>query len=336
MSEHNSTIGVLGAGSWGTALAVHLARNGHRVILWGRSAEHIGKLDSERCNNRYLPGVEFPASLEVEADLKALVAETKDLWLVVPSHALRAMLERLAELDCSGLRLVLACKGLEHGSSSLPHEVVTDVLGDDVPLAVASGPTFAGEVGRGLPTAITVASGDAAYAEEIVDLLFSDCLRPYASADLIGVEVAGAVKNVIAIGAGVSDGLHFGANARVALITRGLAEIIRLGTAMGAHSETFIGLAGVGDLILTCTDNQSRNRRMGLALAEGASVNDAREKIGQVVEGVKAAATVHRLAARLGIEMPITAVVYRMLYEELGAEDAASLLMERRPRREDD
>ncbi len=334
MSGH-TTIGVLGAGSWGTALAVHLARNGHRVVLWGRSADQVAKLDDERCNERYLPGVGFPDSLELEADLDAVLARTRDLWLVVPSHALREMLELIGRHGHDGLRLVLACKGLEHGSSSLPHEVVADVLGGDIPLAVVSGPTFAGEVGRGLPTAITVASLDATFADEIVNLLFSDCLRPYATADLIGVEVAGAVKNVIAIGAGVSDGLQFGANARVALITRGLAEIIRLGGALGAHSETFIGLAGVGDLILTCTDNQSRNRRMGLALAQGASLTDARAQIGQVVEGVQAAATVHRLAGRLGVEMPITAVVYRMLYEELTPADAVSLLMERKPRRED-
>jgi glycerol-3-phosphate dehydrogenase (NAD(P)+) len=328
-------IGLLGAGSWGTALAVHLARNGHRVILWGRSPDHIAKLDRDRCNARYLPGVTFPDGLELEADIDAVLAQTSDLWFVVPSHALRETLELVAARACRPLRAVLACKGLEHGTSSLPHEVVAEVLGKDIPLAVASGPTFAGEVGRGLPTAMTVASADAAFADQIVSLLYSDCFRPYASADLVGVEVAGAVKNVIAIGAGVSDGLHFGANARVALITRGLAEIIRLGTALGAHSETFVGLAGVGDLVLTCTDDQSRNRRMGLSLAEGFSQSAARERIGQVVEGVQAAATVHQLAARAGVDMPITATVYRMLYEDLSPVDAVGVLMGRKPRRED-
>jgi glycerol-3-phosphate dehydrogenase (NAD(P)+) len=320
---------VLGSGSWGTALAVHLARMGHRAILWGIETEELEAMARERVNRRYLPDVSLPDGLEIEHDFGRAVAQADQLLVVVPSHAFREVLERARPLLRAGQRVAWATKGFELATGKLPHEVAAEVLGPGVPTAVLSGPTFAKEVGAGLPSAMTVASRDDAFAMALARSLSGENFRAYASADMVGVEVGGATKNVLAIGAGISDGLGFGANTRVALITRGLAELMRLGVALGAERETFMGLAGLGDLVLTCTDNQSRNRRCGLLLAAGRTPAEAQAEIGQVVEGVLAARAVHDVARRHGVEMPICEQVYRVLYEGAPAKEAVYALMGR-------
>ena len=323
------TVAVLGSGSWGTALAVHLARSGHRVILWGIETAELEAMARDRVNERYLPGVRLPDGLEIEHDFARAVAAAEQLLLVVPSHAFREVLERAKPLLRPGQRVAWATKGFELSTGKLPHQVADEVLGPGVPTAVLSGPTFAKEVGAGLPSAMTVASRDENYAMSLARSFSAENFRVYASGDMVGVEVGGATKNVLAIGAGISDGLGFGANTRVALITRGLVELTRLGVALGADKETFMGLAGLGDLVLTCTDNQSRNRRFGLALASGKTPEQAQAEIGQVVEGVLAARAVYEVARRLGVVMPITEQIYRVLYEGAPAKDAVYALMGR-------
>jgi glycerol-3-phosphate dehydrogenase (NAD(P)+) len=323
------TVAVLGSGSWGTALAVHLARSGHRVILWGIETAELDSMARDRVNERYLPGVRLPDGLEIEHDFARAVAGAGQLLVVVPSHAFREVLERTKPLLRPGQRVAWATKGFELSTGKLPHQVADEVLGPGVPTAVLSGPTFAKEVGAGLPSAMTVASRDEHYAMDLARSFSGENFRVYASGDMVGVEVGGATKNVLAIGAGISDGLGFGANTRVALITRGLVELTRLGVALGADRETFMGLAGLGDLVLTCTDNQSRNRRFGLALASGRTPEQAQAEIGQVVEGVLAARAVHEVARRVGVEMPITEQIYRVLYEGAPAKDAVYALMGR-------
>jgi glycerol-3-phosphate dehydrogenase (NAD(P)+) len=322
-------IAVLGAGSWGTALAIQFARAGHPTLLWGRDAAQLATMAGARLNARYLPGAAFPDALEVEPDLSRAMARAPDLLLAVPSHAFRSTLESLRPHLGAGQRIAWATKGFELGTGRLPHEVAREVLGPGVPIAVLSGPTFAAEVGRGLPTAMTVASPDAAFAEDLATTLSGQNFRAYTSPDILGVEVGGAVKNVLAIGTGIADGMGFGANTRIALITRGLAEMTRLGLALGARRETFMGLAALGDLVLTCTDDQSRNRRFGLAIASGQSAADAARTIGQVVEGVQAARAVRLVAARAGVEMPIAEQVYAVLYEGRGVREAVRALMGR-------
>ena len=322
-------VAVLGSGSWGTALAVHLARTGHRTILWGIETEELVAMTRDRVNTRYLPGVSLPDRVEIEHDFARAVTESDQLLVVVPSHAFREVLERAKPLLRRGQRVAWATKGFELATGKLPHDVAAEVLGPSVPTAVLSGPTFAKEVGAGLPSAMTVASADAEYALQLARSISGENFRAYASSDMAGVEVGGAVKNVLAIGAGISDGLGFGANTRVALITRGLAEMMRLGVALGADRDTFMGLAGLGDLVLTCTDNQSRNRRCGLLLAAGKTTEQAQAEIGQVVEGVLAARAVHDVAQRLGVEMPISEQIYRVLYEGAPAKDAVYALMGR-------
>jgi len=321
-----ASIAVLGAGSWGTALAIQLARSGRRVALWGRESDDLSGMRERRENLRYLPGCPFPDSLEIEPSL-ANALTSDEILVVVPSHALRGLLRSIKALGVPPRRLAWATKGFEPDTASLVHEVVAEEFGS-IPMCVLSGPTFALEVGKGMPTAIT-AAGDAALADFMADALHGRQFRAYTSTDMIGVELGGSSKNVIAIGAGLSDGLGFGANARVALITRGLAEIMRLGRVMGADMQTFLGLAGMGDLVLTCTDNQSRNRRMGLALAEGKSQDQAKREIGQVVEGVSAAREVRRLAERHGVEMPIAESIYGVLFENLDARAAVESLFDR-------
>ncbi|HEX5788512.1 MAG TPA: NAD(P)H-dependent glycerol-3-phosphate dehydrogenase [Woeseiaceae bacterium] len=319
----------MGAGSWGTALALQFARSGRQVRLWGRDAGQMETMAKARMNTRYLPGVGFSDNLEACTDLGQSVAGARDVLLAVPSHALRETLTALRPVLAPDTRVCWASKGFELTTGKLPHQVAREVLGADRPMAVLSGPTFAREVGAGLPTAMTVAANDAGFAEALARSLSGDNFRAYTTDDIIGVEVGGAVKNVLAIGAGMSDGLGFGANARIALITRGLVEMTRLGVALGARKETFMGLAGMGDLVLTCTDDQSRNRRMGLALAGGKTVEEAAAEIRQVVEGVKAAKAVHDVAGTLGIEMPICHQVYRILYEGVAPREAVGTLMRR-------
>ncbi len=333
MDQPRPKIAVLGAGSWGTALAILLSRNHAEVRLWG-IPEEVADLLRDGENRRYLPGLPFPDTLIPTADLSAALADAEEVLLAVPSHAFRSVLERAAPLLGQNTSVSWATKGLEPGSARLLSSVAAEILGEKHPIGVISGPTFAGEVGRGLPTAVTVASTHEEHARRVADYLHSDCFRAYTSDDVIGVQVGGAAKNVMAIGAGIADGLGFGANTRAALITRGLAEIMRLGLAMGGKEETFMGLAGLGDLSLTCTDNQSRNRRMGLALAQGMTIDEARQKIGQEVEGVGTAKVVYQKAQELQIEMPITEQIYRVLYEGLDPREAVQNLLERRQKAE--
>jgi len=282
-----------------------------------------------RVNSRYLPGVEFPSNLVAVKELDRCLDGARDVLLAVPSHALREMLLAVRPLLRNGARVCWATKGFELHTGKLPHQVAAEVLGADRPIAVLSGPTFAKEVGDGLPTALTIAANDQSFAADLAVALSGQNFRAYTSADMIGVEVGGAVKNVLAIGAGISDGLGFGANTRIALITRGLVEMTRLGVALGAKKETFMGLAGMGDLVLTCTDNLSRNRRMGLAIAGGMTVAEAQQEIQQVVEGVMAAEAVQEVADKLKIEMPICHQVYRILYEGASPREAVGALMSR-------
>jgi len=340
MAQHTDPaiepIAVLGAGSWGTALAIQFARAGRSVRLWGRDASQLALLAKDRVNARYLPDCPFPPSLQVEPNLAQALTGARDVLVAVPSHAFRSMLKDLHGLLQPGMRLAWATKGFEQGSGKLPNQVAREVLGPTWPIAVLSGPTFAREVGAGLPTAIAVASPDEAFAAAIARSISGLNFRAYLSPDIIGVEVGGAVKNVLAIGAGIADGMGFGANTRIALITRGLAEMTRLGEALGARRDTFMGLAGLGDLVLTCTDNQSRNRRFGLALADGQPVERALASIRQVVEGHHAARAVHEVATRENAEMPICDAIYRILYEGLAVRDAVQELMAREIRVETD
>ncbi len=282
-----------------------------------------------RCNERYLPGVGLPDGLGVTADLRQALGPADDVLVCVPSHSFRETLEAVAATGIGIASLAWATKGFETDSGLLPHQVVAETLPPGLPTAVLSGPTFAAEVARELPSAMTIASASTEYAERIAFAISTDAFRAYVSDDVVGVEVGGATKNIYAIGAGLSDGLGFGANTRVALLTRGLAEMTRLGTALGGKRETFMGLAGVGDLVLTCTDDQSRNRRFGLALARGESPAAALAGIGQVVEGYLASLAVHRVAGRHGIDMPIAEQIYRVLHEELEPADAVAALMRR-------
>jgi glycerol-3-phosphate dehydrogenase (NAD(P)+) len=284
---------------------------------------------SDRENKQYLPDVPFPENLSAYPDIEACLKGARDVLVVVPSHGLRDTLTKIKPLLRPDSRVCWATKGFELSTGKLPHQVAAEVLGADFPVAVLSGPTFAKEVGAGLPTAMTIASNDEDFARTLAVAISSDNFRAYTSDDIIGVEVGGAVKNALAIGAGMSDGLGFGANTRIALINRGLVELMRLGVALGAKKETFMGLAGMGDLVLTCTDNLSRNRRMGLALAAGKTVEEAQEEIQQVVEGVKADKAVHEVAEQLGIEMPIVNQVYRILYEGVEPREAVEALMSR-------
>jgi len=329
MRVPDQPIAVIGAGSWGTALALQFARSGREVRLWGRDAEQLAAISADGVNRRYLPDVPFPDNLRVEADLGACLDGVKDILIAVPSHGLRETLIKVQPLLDSAARICWATKGFELSTGKLPHQVAGEVLGDDRAMAVLSGPTFAKEVGAGLPTALTIAASDTEFADDLAAALSGDSFRAYTSGDMIGVEVGGAVKNVLAIGAGISDGLGFGANTRIALINRGLVEMTRLGVALGANQDTFMGLAGMGDLVLTCTDNLSRNRRMGLALAQGKSIEEAQEEIQQVVEGVLAAKAVKQVADRMSVEMPICQQIYRILYEGLAPREAVVALMGR-------
>jgi glycerol-3-phosphate dehydrogenase (NAD(P)+) len=329
MADETPPIAVLGAGSWGTALALQFARRGRPVRLWGRDRAQLEAISAGRSNERYLPGIAFPDNLAVEPDLEASLRGAHDVLIAVPSHGFRDILNRVAPLLDHGARVCWATKGFELDSGKLPHEVALEILGESRRLAVLSGPTFATEVGRGLPTAMTIAANDAAFAGELATTLSGDNFRAYTSQDMIGVEVGGAVKNVLAIGAGLSDGLGFGANTRIALINRGLVEMTRLGVALGANQETFMGLAGMGDLVLTCTDDQSRNRRMGLLLAAGKTLEQAQAEIQQVVEGVLAARAVHEVAEDKYVVMPICEEIYRILYKGVSPREAVGALMGR-------
>ena len=334
MSNNTQTIAVLGAGSWGTALAMLLGQNGHQVNLWSHNAEHANSMQQTRENNHYLAGLTFPETLNISADLKKTLKNVNDILIVVPSHAFRQTLQTIKPFITNSHRIAWATKGLEADSCKLLHQVAREVLGDKISLAVISGPTFAKEVAQGLPGAVTVASGDQTLALDWAHLLHNNHFRAYTGRDVIGVELGGACKNVIAIAAGIADGMGFGANARAALIARALTEITRLGLSLGAKAETFTGLTGLGDLVLTCTDDQSRNRRTGLALGKGKDLDAVVKHIGQVVEGVATAKEVVALAKKQNIDMPITEQVYNVLYKNSSPEEAVNALFNRTIKKE--
>ncbi|GAB57228.1 NAD(P)H-dependent glycerol-3-phosphate dehydrogenase [Rheinheimera nanhaiensis] len=330
-----SAIAVLGAGSYGTALAICLARNGNTISLWGRNSDDMAQMAAQRVNQKYLPDIALPDSLQLTADLAAAVASSRDILVVVPSHAFADTLRQIKPLLQADARVAWATKGLEPETGRLLQDVAREILGEQVSLAVLSGPTFAKEMAMGLPTAISLSSTDADFIRQLSDLLHcAKSFRVYTNPDFIGVQLGGAVKNVIAIGAGMADGIGFGANARTALITRGLTEMCRLGCALGAKKDTFMGMAGLGDLVLTCTDNQSRNRRFGLLLGQGKPVAEAMQSIGQVVEGYRNAKEVFNLAQRVGVEMPITEQIYQVLYQGKDVKLAALDLLGREKRDE--
>lgn len=328
-TERPQKISVYGAGSWGTALALQLARNGIDVLLWDFNPEHIAAYDKARENTRYLPGISFPDNLKCSASVDELVKHSTDQLIVIPSHGFRDLL-RLLKLKISKQHAIIwATKGLEVGSGKMLHEVLIEELGNEVAHGLVSGPTFATEVAKGLPSAMTSAASTEILAARMASAFQGGNYRVYTSDDVLGVELGGAVKNVLAIAAGISDGLGFGANARAAIITRGLAEIMRLADKMGAKNETIMGLSGVGDLVLTCTDNQSRNRRLGLALGKGKDLDGAIKEIGQAVEGAKTSQSIHLLAERAGVEMPICESVHKVLYAGLPPEQAVKELLGR-------
>jgi glycerol-3-phosphate dehydrogenase (NAD(P)+) len=322
-------IAVLGAGSWGTALAIQLARNGHQVRLWGHDPAHVQRLGELRENTEYLPGFELAANISPEESLPAAIAGCKFLLVAIPSKGFRRLLQDLEPLLEDDVALFWASKGFEIDTGLLLHEVIQQVLPEHR-YGVISGPTFASEVARGLPAAIACAGNDEATTAAFAERLRGHHFRAYTTTDIIGVELGGALKNVLAIAVGVADGLGFGANTRAALMTRGLSEIMRLSTRIGAQQETMMGLAGLGDIILTCTDNQSRNRRFGLAIGKGKTVSQAEIEVEQTVEGLRAAKAIYNKARQLQLDLPIINEVYRLLYENKNPRDAVRDL-EKRP-----
>ena len=323
-------IAVLGAGAWGTALAIVFAR-AHDVTLWARDADLYAAMQVTRENRRYLPGFAFPETLAVSTDFVATVTNADLALIATPLSGLRPTLHQLRAV-APALPFIWLCKGLEAGSGLLPHQVAAEEMTGITACGVLSGPSFAEEVARGLPAAVTLASADADFARAMTQALTGQRLRIYVNDDVIGVEVGGAVKNVLAIAAGISDGLGLGLNARAALITRGLAEVVRFGQALGARRETFMGLAGMGDLMLTCTGDLSRNRRVGLALAAGQPLADITRELGHVAEGVSSAREITRRGAELGVEMPIVEAVCAVLDGRLLLAAAVEQLMRRDPK----
>ncbi len=360
-------ITILGAGAWGTALAINLSTH-HRVTLWARDAAQIAAMRASRCNQRYLPEIPLPQELNLTADLSAACTSAQLILVAVPIAALRATLRQIASLPLihsSPLKaplsnslppagrakrggrsrtnekgivqsppVIWACKGFEADTSQLPHQIAAETLPHNFHRGVLSGPSFALEVARGLPTALTLASSDGEFAGRAAQWLHHAHLRIYSSTDVMGVEVGGAVKNVLAIAAGIAEGMGFGHNARAALITRGLAEMTRLGLKMGGCAETLSGLSGAGDLILTCTGDLSRNRQVGILLAQQQALPDILRQLGHVAEGVYTVREVHQLAQRMNVDMPICAAVYRVLYEHVPAASAVEDLLNRAPNAE--
>ncbi len=322
-------IAVLGAGSWGTALAALMARHGHQIVLWGRDAKIAEAIDQQHQNPRYLPDIPLPANLRATTDLAAALADADQVLVVVPSHAFTQTLHMLAPLRPAKAGVAWATKGFETGSGRFLHEVAEDILGPDVPLAVVTGPSFAKEVALGLPTAVTVHGSDVDFAQSVADALHGPAFRAYTGDDMVGAELGGAMKNVLAVATGVADGMQLGLNARAGLITRGLNEMLRLSAAIGGKPETLMGLAGLGDLVLTCTGDLSRNRRLGLALGRGQNLKDAVREIGQVVESVQTADEVMRQAERHGIDLPISSAVRAVLHGDLAPADGLQQLLAR-------
>lgn len=318
-------IAVLGAGAWGTALAIAFAKR-HEVVLWARNPDHVEAMAVQRENTRYLKDCPFPDALMLRADYATAVADAELLVIAAPLSGLR---DSLVQLRDTGLKtpFLWVCKGLEANTGLLPHQVVAQVLGDQVTCGVLTGPSFAQELAQGLPTVVTLASTDEDFALSTAKQIHGGRLRVYATDDVIGAEVGGAVKNVLAIATGISDGMKLGANCRAALLTRGLAEITRLGVALGGKAETFTGLSGMGDLFLTCTGDLSRNRRVGLLLATGMAIPEIKAQLGHVAEGVPAAREVARRADELGVYMPITQVVCAIVEGRMTAEHGLQFIM---------
>tara|TARA_A100000164_G_C21944077_1_gene792519 strand:+ start:6088 stop:7086 length:999 start_codon:yes stop_codon:yes gene_type:complete len=322
-------IAIVGSGSWGTALASHFAKLGHNVLIWGIDEKEILEINSNKSNKKYLPSYQLPKGINASLELEHVLKNTTETIVAVPSHAFRETLSRISKNKHLIKSLSWATKGFEIETGKLLNSIAEEELGEDIVTAVLSGPTFALEVAKGLPSAITIASDDRAYCKKMAELITSESFRAYTSNDIIGVEVGGSVKNILAIAAGISDGLGFGANTRAALITRGLSEIIKLGTKLGADKDTFTGLSGIGDLILTCSDNQSRNRRFGIELAKGKNIKAAQKAIGQTIEGCLASIATYNISKKLNIEMPITHEVYKIIYENETPENAIRRLMTR-------
>jgi glycerol-3-phosphate dehydrogenase (NAD(P)+) len=329
MSTAKPAIAVLGTGSWGTALASLIARNGHPTVIWGRDPAQVASINGQHENTRYLPGIPLPESLVATGDLGQAVAGADLVLVVTPSHAFTETLRALAPHRRAHAGVAWATKGFEPGSGRFLHEVAGDVLGAGVPLAVVTGPSFAKEVAQGLPTAVTVHSEDEDFTRQVAEALHGPTFRAYTGTDMLGAELGGAMKTVLAVATGIADGMQLGLNARAGLITRGLNEMLRLNVALGGRAETLMGLAGLGDLVLTSTGDLSRNRRLGLALGRGQSIQEAVAAIGQVVESVQTADEVMRLAERHGIELPISDLVQRVLHGEITPIEGLQMLLSR-------
>ncbi|MDC9724684.1 MAG: NAD(P)-dependent glycerol-3-phosphate dehydrogenase [Gammaproteobacteria bacterium] len=330
MSDNNDQLFptlVIGAGAWGTALAIAIARNGNEVLLWGRDDKHLTAMQDTHSNERYLPGLLFPESLKVTPDLEQALSSAKHVLISVPSIAFSGMLEQIKPWILTGTPVSWATKGLTPETGRFLYETAADILGDSHALAVISGPSFAAEVAKDLPTAVTSASLDDSFNQALALAMHSPTLRVYTTNDVLGVQIGGTVKNVLAISAGIADGLGFGANARAALITRGMAEILRLSASLGAETETMFGLSGIGDLILTCTDDQSRNRQLGLAIGRGLTVEQAVAEVGKTVEGMHAAREVLMRAQQAGVEMPIVEQVCKILFEGYDPRESVQALL---------
>lgn len=327
-------VAVLGAGSWGTALALSLARNGYDVSLWGRSPEMMREMESSRENKKYLPGIKIDEAITCTDDAASALKGACATVYVVPAQAFRSCFESTNRFVESGVPVINCAKGIERGTHMLLSQIAAEIR-PDMKFAVLSGPSHAEETAQSLPTMLTAASEDHETAVYVQDLFMSDVLRVYTSHDVIGTEIGGALKNIIALGAGISDGMGYGDNAKAALMTRGLAEISRLGIELGADRNTFMGLSGVGDLIVTCTSMHSRNRRCGIMIGEGVSPKEATERVGMVVEGMYTTEAAYELAKACGVEMPITEQIYRVIRGELPASEAVGLLMGREKKHED-
>ena len=327
-------ITILGAGAWGTALGIHFAKHNHQIAMWTHNAEHAQAMQQSRENERYLPNFRLPDNLNVYADMPEALRESELVLVVTPVVGLRSSVEQLKQHGGGHLSILTACKGFELDTGLLTFQVVQEVLPENPRIGVLSGPSFAQELAQQLPCAVCLASQNEAWLHELVQELNTNVMRLYANSDVIGVSVGGAVKNIMAIATGLSDGLNYGLNARAALVTRGLAEITRLAVAMGAHTKTMMGLAGMGDLILTCTGALSRNRKVGLGLAEGKTLHQVLKEIGHVAEGVPTIEEVHNAAAKYQIDMPITDMLYQLVRNELAANDVVERLMQREPKSE--
>lgn len=334
MSTYNCSLSVIGAGSYGTSLAQSTASKGLPVMLWCRNPEVAQKMQQDRKNDKYLPGIRFQDTLNVSSNLQEVVSASKNILVVVPSHTFSQVIKDIKPYLSSEHRIAWATKGLDRESGKLLSEIASEILGKEIPMAVLSGPTFAMELAKGLPTAIAMAGTSEQFIREFSDLMHTKTFRIYGSEDIIGLQLGGAIKNVIAIGSGLSDGLGYGANARTALITRGLVEMTRLGVALGATQKSFMGLSGLGDLILTCTDDQSRNRRFGFYLGRGMSCQEALEKIGQIVEGYTMSAVVQKLSEKFNVQMPICSEIFDVIYKGKSGRDAAKALLSREQKSE--